>query len=146
MEPDSKADRYYDMRQLEPAFPFGFGLSYTSFEYSGLRLPSEGQPGQNVEVAMTVKNTGKVAGKEVVQLYVRDVQSSLVRPPKELKGFAKVELAPGESKEIAFTLDERAFSFYDPYRQRWVAEPGEFEVQVGASSRDIRLKGTFTLK
>ena len=97
-------------------------------------------------MTLTVKNTGKVAGKEVVQLYVHDVQSSLPRPPKELKGFAKIDLAPGESKEVTFTLDARALSFYDPYAKRWVAEPGEFEILVGASSRDIRQKGSFNLK
>jgi beta-glucosidase len=138
--------RYYDMRDLAPAFPFGFGLSYTTFEYSHLRLPGEVLPGQPVSVSLTVKNTGQRTGKEVVQLYVHDVASSLPRPPKELKGFAKLELAPGESREVTFSLDERALSFYDPYRKAWVAEPGDFEVLVGASSRDIRLQGTFKLK
>ena len=138
--------RYYDKRDLTPLFPFGYGLSYTTYEYSGLHLPVEGPAGQSVEVSLTVKNTGKVAGKEIVQLYVGDLSSSLARPPKELKGFAKLELAPGESKEVHFTLDERAFSFYNPYLKRWVAEPGEFEILVGASSRDIRQKGSFLLK
>ena len=138
--------RYYDRRDLAPLFPFGYGLSYTTFEYSGLHLPAEGSAGQPVEVSVTVQNTGKVTGKEIVQLYVSDLQSSLVRPPKELKGFTKLELAPGESREVRFTLDERAFSFYNPYRKRWVAEPGQFEILVGASSRDIRQKGSFMLK
>ena len=137
--------RYYDMRDIAPAFPFGYGLSYTSFTYSGLNLPAEVKAGQPVEVSLTVTNSGQTAGKEVVQLYVRDVQSSLARPPKELKGFAKLDLAPGESKVVSFSLDERALSFYDPYRKRWVAEPGEFKILVGASSRDIRLSGTFNL-
>lgn len=138
--------RYYDMRQIEPAFPFGFGLSYTSFAYRNLRLPGQVKLGQPLEVTLTVENTGNVAGKEVVQLYVRDLESSLARPPKELKGFAKIELAAGQSKEVRFSLDQRALSFYDPYRAKWVAEPGEFEVLVGASSRDIRLVGKFVLK
>jgi beta-glucosidase len=137
--------RYYDMRDLAPAFPFGYGLSYTTFTYSGLKLPAEVKAGQPVEVSLTVTNSGQVTGKEVVQLYVRDVQSSLARPPKELKGFAKLDLKPGESQSVAFTLDERALSFYDPYRKRWVAEPGDFEILVGASSRDIRLSGKFNL-
>lgn len=137
--------RYYDMRDIAPAFPFGYGLSYTTFTYSGLKLPGEVKAGQLVEVSLTVTNSGQTAGKEVVQLYVRDVQSSLVRPPKELKGFAKLALEPGESKTAAFSLDERALSFYDPYRKRWVAEPGKFEILVGSSSRDIRLSGKFTL-
>lgn len=136
--------RYYDMRDLAPAFPFGHGLSYTRFEYSDLQIPITVAAGQPVEVKLMVKNTGLVAGKEVVQLYVRDEKSSLPRPPKELKGFAKVALAPGESRELTFTLDERALAFYQPYLKRWVAEPGQFEIQAGASSRDIRLKGTFS--
>ena len=97
-------------------------------------------------MSLTVKNTGAVAGKEVVQLYVQDKESSLRRPPKELKGFAKVALAPGESQEVRFTLDERALSFYDPQAGCWVAEPGEFAVLVGSSSRDIRSQATFTLQ
>jgi beta-glucosidase len=92
-----------------------------------------------------VKNTGTVAGKEVVQLYVCDPESSLARPPKELKGFAKVSLAPGESKTVRFTLDSRAFAFYDPYQSRWVVEPGRFEILAGSSSRDIRKKATLTM-
>ena len=137
--------RYYDMRDIAPAFPFGYGLSYTTFTYSGINLPAEVKAGQPVEVSLTVTNSGQTAGKEVVQLYVRDVQSSLARPPKELKGFAKLDLAPGESKVVSFSLDERALSFYDPYRKCWVAEPGEFEILVGSSSRDIRLSGKFNL-
>ena len=137
--------RYYDMRDIAPAFPFGYGLSYTTFTYSGLKLPAEVKAGQPVEVSLTLTNSGPAAGKEIVQLYVRDVQSSLTRPPKELKGFAKLDLKPGESQTVTFTLDERALSFYDPYRKRWVAEPGEFEILAGASSRDIRLSGKFTL-
>ena len=100
--------RYYDEQGIEPLFPFGFGLSYTTFEYSLLQAPAQVKSGEPVEVSLTVKNTGAVAGKEVVQLYVQDRQSSLRRPPKELKGFAKVALAPGESQAVRFTLDQRA--------------------------------------
>jgi beta-glucosidase len=97
-------------------------------------------------VSVEVQNTGARAGKEVVQLYVRDSQSRLVRPEKELKAFAKVALEPGESKTVTFSLDEQALSYYDPAVKRWVAEPGEFEVLVGSSSREIWLKGKFALK
>jgi beta-glucosidase len=138
--------RYYDQKGVEPLFPFGFGLSYTTFAYSDLRVPETVQPGESVEVSVTITNTGARAGKEVVQLYVGDKASSLVRPPKELKGFKKVSLDPGESKTADFVLDQRALSFYDPAQKQWVAEPGEFEVLVGSSSRDIRLRGAFTLE
>lgn len=138
--------RYYDQKDVEPLFPFGLGLSYTTFEYSDLQIPEAVQPGEPVPVSVTVTNTGAQAGKEIVQLYVADKESSLPRPPKELKGFGKVLLEPGESKTVAFELDQRALSFYDPYCNQWVAEPGEFEVLIGASSRDIRLKAAFTLE
>jgi beta-glucosidase len=137
--------RYYDQKGVEPLFPFGFGLSYTTFEYSALRLPDKVKAGEPVKVSVTVKNSGDRAGREVVQLYVADKAASLARPPKELKGFKKVFLKPGESTTVDFVLDQRALSFYDPYRKGWVAEPGEFEVLVGSSSRDIRAQGTFTL-
>jgi len=130
---------------VEPLFPFGHGLSYTTFEYDGLKLPKKVKRGETVKVSLTVKNIGRMAGKEVVQLYVADPQSSLPRPPKELKGFAKVGLKGGESKTVTFTLDQRALSYYDPLKKAWVAEPGEFEVQVGRSAGDIRVRGKFTL-
>ena len=138
--------RYYDKKDVTPLFPFGHGLSYTTFAYSDLKVTQKVKAGEKVEVTLQVKNTGKVAGKEVVQLYVADPQSALPRPPKELKGFAKVELQAGESKAVAFTLEQRALSYYDPAKKGWVAEPGEFEVLVVSSSRDIRLKAKFTLE
>ncbi|RPI29066.1 MAG: hypothetical protein EHM70_16060 [Chloroflexota bacterium] len=138
--------RYYEARKVEPLFPFGHGLSYTSFVYSALQAPGVVKTGETVRVSVTVKNTGPVAGKEVVQLYVADRKASVPRPVKELKGFAKVALQPGESQVIELELDERAFSFYDPYRSTWVAEPGEFEILVGSSSADIRLKATTRLE
>ncbi len=138
--------RYYDYKKIEPLFPFGHGLSYTTFEYSDLQVPGTAAKGQPVTVQVTVKNTGERAGKEVVQVYVRDVEASQMRPLKELKRFEKVALQPGESKTLSFTLDERALSFYDPYRGGWVAEPGKFEVLVGSSSRDIRQQATFLLE
>ena len=138
--------RYFDQKDVTPLFPFGHGLSYTSFEYSGLKVTKQVKAGSQMEVSLTVTNTGKTAGKEVVQLYVSDSQSSLPRPPKELKGFAKVALEPGEAGTVAFSLDERALAFYDPHKHAWVAEPGAFEVLVGSSSRDIRVKAKFTLE
>jgi beta-glucosidase len=137
--------RYYDAKGVGPLFPFGFGLSYTTFAYGDLQVPKTAKHGEPIEVSVTVTNTGDRAGKEVVQLYVRDVESSLVRPVKELKGFAKVTLEPGERKTVSFALDQRALSFYDPYRKAWVAEPGKFKVLVGSSSRDIRAKAAFEL-
>jgi len=138
--------RYYDKKDVAPLFPFGHGLSYTTFAYSNLKVAKKVKAGEKVKVSLTVKNTGKVAGKEVVQLYVGDPKSSLPRPPKELKGFAKVALKPGQSETVTFTLDERSLAYYDPHMRAWVAEPGEFEVLAGASSRDIRLKAKFTLE
>ena len=138
--------RYYDKRDVTPLFPFGHGLSYTIFAYSSLRSPRKIKIGQKIEVSLKVENTGTVAGKEVVQLYVSDLKSSLPRPPKELKGFTKVALKPGESQTVTFTLDERSLAFYDPHKKDWVAEPGEFEVLVGSSSRCIRVKAKFTLE
>jgi beta-glucosidase len=131
--------RHYDLREVEPLFPFGHGLSYTSFEYGDLKITPP-KRGEKAQVTVTVKNTGPLKGKEVVQLYVSDKQSSLPRPPKELKGFAKIALDPGKSTTIKFDLDERAFSFYDPDRKQWIMEPGEFEILVGSSSRDIRAR------
>ncbi|HEY9078375.1 MAG TPA: glycoside hydrolase family 3 C-terminal domain-containing protein [Anaerolineaceae bacterium] len=130
--------RYYEMKDVEPLFPFGHGLSYSTFEYANLKVPEVVKAGEKPKVTLTVKNTGKWSAKEVVQLYVRDVKSSLVRPLKELKGFQKIALSPGEQKRVTFTLDDRSFSFYDPYLPGWVAEAGEFEILVGASSKDIR--------
>jgi beta-glucosidase len=137
--------RWYDARDIAPLFPFGHGLSYTTFEYSDLRVPRGAKVGELIEMTVTVKNTGAMAGKDVVQVYVRDVRSSLARPQKELKRFAKVALKPGESQTLEFTLDERAFAFYDPYESDWVLEPGEFEILVGSSSRDIRQRATLEL-
>jgi beta-glucosidase len=138
--------RGFDQRKIEPLFPFGFGLSYTAFEYDGLTLSApELKAGGRLEASVQVKNTGSRAGAEVVQLYIRDVASSLDRPQRELKAFARVELRPGQSEAVRFTLDEDALSFFDPGRDDWVAEAGEFEVLIGASSRDIRLKKRFRL-
>ncbi len=138
--------RYYDAKKLEPLFPFGHGLSYTSFEYSNIktRIPQFTEA-DGLDVSFDLKNTGKRPGKEAVQVYVRDVRSLLARPEKELKYFTKIELAPGESKTIDFHLDHEAFWYYNPAKDGWVVEAGDFEILIGASSRDIRLRTTATL-
>jgi beta-glucosidase len=138
--------RYYDLKEINPLFPFGHGLSYTSFDYNNLVMPESSKIGDQVTLSVQVQNSGNRSGKEVVQLYVTDHQSTLPRPPKELKGFKKVNLAPGETKTVTFTLDERAFSFYDPTPGKWIVEPGEFVISIGSSSRDIRVWGSITLR
>jgi beta-glucosidase len=138
--------RYYDAKKIAPLFPFGHGLSYTAFTYSNLRVsPSKVKTGGKINISIDIKNTGKVPGKEVVQVYVSDIASRVQRPPKELKAFRKVSLNPGETKTVEFTLDMEGLSFYDPELRGWVAEPGEFEIQVGSSSRDIRARKKFVL-
>ncbi|HLG61391.1 MAG TPA: glycoside hydrolase family 3 C-terminal domain-containing protein [Ktedonosporobacter sp.] len=139
--------RYYDKKQVAPLFPFGFGLSYTTFGYSALRLSAqEIGPDDTLQVSVDVTNMGPRAGKEVVQLYVRDRQARLQRPEKELKAFAKVHLEPGECKTVTLSIGRSALAYYDDSLHQWVAEAGEFDVLVGASSRDIRALATFTLK
>lgn len=134
--------RYYDTTKAEVMYPFGFGLSYTSFEYSDIRISKEElKNGETIDVSFKVKNTGKYSGMEAVQIYIHDVKSALKRPEKELKGFSKVELLPGEEKLVTITLDESAFSYYIPHMGAFGVESGEFEISVGASSRDLRLKG-----
>jgi beta-glucosidase len=134
--------RYFDTYKVEPEFPFGFGLSYTQFEYSNLKLQVSGK---KVSVSFSLKNTGKVAGAEVAQVYVHDVASNLPRPEKELKGFEKVFLKPGESKQISVVLDESAFQYFNDVLNKWVLEPGTFEIIVGSSSRDKKLSGKINL-
>ena len=139
--------RGFEKRGIKPLFAFGHGLSYTTFKYSDLKVSSEVMGvDDSLRVSLTVTNTGKCAGKEVVQLYVADKESSLVRPIKELKGFEKVELNAGESKEVSFVITRDALSFYDDQKGEWRAEAGEFELLVGAASNDIRLKGGFILQ
>jgi len=139
--------RYFDAKGVEPRFPFGFGLSYTIFQFSNLKIePKTVDAKGKVRVSLDVQNTGKVEGAEVVQVYVRDLQSSVPRPPKELKRFKRINLKPGERSKVEFTLDRNCLAFYSPEKKGWVAEPGEFEVLIGSSSRDIRLQGSFSLK
>jgi beta-glucosidase len=131
--------RWYDARQLPVLFPFGYGLSYTTFEYSNPRVSAKSfRDADGVTVSVDVTNTGAVAGKETAQVYVRDRAASLARPEKELKGFAKVELQPGETKTVTVELDFRAFAFWHPGYGRWVTEDGEFDILIGASAADIR--------
>jgi beta-glucosidase len=133
--------RYYDAKEIPVLFPFGHGLSYTTFSYSNLRVsPQTFKDIDGLQVSVDVTNTGDRAGKEIVQLYVHDQRSSLVRPCKELKGFKKVALQPGETRTLTLMLDFRSFAFYHPGHRCWVTEEGAFDLLVGASSRDIRLK------
>ena len=134
--------RYYDKKKMDVLFPFGFGLSYTTFEYGNLRLSADKiKDTDTLTVKVTVKNTGKRAGKAVVQLYVGDEESTPIRPVRELKGFLKVALQPGESREVSFTLDKRSFAYWNKQIHDWHVETGAFIIEVGSSSRDLPLKG-----
>ena len=139
--------RWTDKEKLKPLFAFGHGLSYTTFEYGKPTIDKKEMTADGtVTVSVPVKNTGKCEGKEVVQLYISDKKSSLPRPVKELKGFEKVTLAPGEEKVVSFTINSEALSYFDDKKHEWVAEPGKFEALVGASSTDIKGKVAFELK
>lgn len=132
--------RYYDRKEMDVLFPFGHGLSYTTFDYSDLWLSSGDITDQDTLTAtVTVRNTGDRAGKTVVQLYVRDEESTPLRPVRELKGFEKVELQPGQTKQVTFTLDKRSFAYWNQEIHDWHVETGIFHIEIGQSSRDIRL-------
>ncbi|WP_413522191.1 glycoside hydrolase family 3 C-terminal domain-containing protein [Brochothrix thermosphacta] len=138
--------RYYDMKAMNTLYSFGHGLSYTEFTYEKMTLSKKNiTDKERVDVEITVRNTGAVAGKEIVQLYVADVKSTVKRPLKELKGFEKIMLDPGEEKTITITLNNRSFSYYDTAIQDWHIESGEFEILVGRSSAQIELKETLTV-
>ena len=139
--------RYFDTAKKDVLFPFGYGLSYTSFEYSDMKLSADSiKDTDTVTVSFKVKNTGSVAGAEIAQVYVKDSESTVFRPEKELKGFKKVFLAPGEENEVAITLDKRAFAYYNVTLGDWHVETGAFEILVGASSRDIKLNATVNVE
>lgn len=139
--------RWHDEKNIEPLFSFGHGLSYTTFQYgkaalSSNALSADGQLICSVEVT----NTGRRAGSEIVQLYIADKKSSLPRPVKELKGFKKVKLEPGETVTVEFTIDASLLQFYDDQMAQWVAEPGKFDAIIGASATDIKTSASFSLK
>jgi beta-glucosidase len=128
-------------------FPFGYGLSYTTFAYSNPRLSGTSfKDIDGLTVTVDVTNTGKVAGKEIVQVYVHDQKSALVRPQKELKGFAKVELQPGETRSVTIQLDFRAFAYYHPEYKQWITEDGDFDILIAASAAEVRHSLTVTLE
>jgi beta-glucosidase len=133
--------RWYEHKNIRPLYPFGHGLSYTSFEYSNITVSHEKFHEDDVlTVACTVKNVGTRKGSETVQLYIQDEEASVPRPVKELKGFQKVELDPGQSREIQLQLNRDDFAFWNPQTRDWYAEKGKFIIHIGASSRDIRLR------
>ncbi len=139
--------RYYDAREIPVLFPFGFGLSYTNFSYSNVKVSAKTfKDVDGVTVTVDVTNTGNLAGKEIVQVYIHDQKSELVRPEKELKGFAKVELEPGETKPASIQLDFRAFAYYHPEYKQWITEDGDFDILIAASAVDIRHALTVTLE
>jgi beta-glucosidase len=139
--------RYYDAKEMPVLFPFGYGGSYTTFSYSSPKVSSLSfKDVDGLTVSVDVTNTGKLPGKEVVQIYIHDHQSRLVRPFKELKGFAKVDLQPGETKTVTIPLDFRSFAYYHPAYRQWITEDGEFDILIGASSADIRFTQTVTLQ
>jgi beta-glucosidase len=139
--------RWHDTKDIPALFPFGHGLSYTSFEYGKPEISeSKMKAGEELTITLTVKNNGDLAGKEIVQVYISDEKASVERPVKELKDFVKVELAPGESKDVSFTIDNSDLSYFDEEMQGWVAEPGKFKALIGASSTDIRREVKFELE
>jgi len=135
--------RYYDTKQVKPLFPFGHGLSYTTFEYKNLTIDNRNiKDTETVNVHVTVQNTGTRTGKEIVQLYVKDAESTVIRPSKELKDFAKVELQPGEQQTVTFTLNKRSFAYYNVDLKDWHVESGDFSVLIGRSAENIVLEET----
>ncbi len=140
--------RHFEKEGKDVEFPFGHGLSYTTFEYSNVKVTPERISSGNIsaEVSFDLKNTGSRAGAEVAQMYIKDVEASVERPVKELKSFRRIVLEPGETARVTFKIDKRSLAFYDVKGKDWLAEPGEFEVMIGSSSRDIKLKKTLVLE
>ena len=138
--------RAFDKQKIKPAFEFGFGKSYTTFAYSDLKMSGSTVNNGKIKVSITVKNTGKTAGKEIAQLYVSAPSKELDKPKQELKGFGKTKLLkPNESQVLSFELDARSLASFDEKTSAWVAEKGKYEIRIGASSRDIRAKKTYSL-
>ena len=138
--------RHFDKKKIAPLFPFGYGLSYTTFAYTGLKVPPVLKRGQSVPIQVTVQNTGKRAGDEIVQLYVRDLAPKVDRPVRELKGFQRVSLKPGEKKPVMFNIDEGAFAYYNVAMHSWKSNEGTYQIEIGASSRDIRTASPLRLQ
>ena len=139
--------RWTDKQKIRPLFPFGHGLSYTTFAYGKATVNKKVMKiDEQIAITVPITNTGKRIGSEIVQLYISDLKSSLPRPVKELKGFSKIQLAPGENQEVTFLIDKQALSFFNDSRHEWVAEPGKFEAQIAASATDIKSKVTFELE
>lgn len=139
--------RYYDKKRIEPLFPFGYGLSYTTFELTGMNVNRHHMTDRDtLEVKVCVRNTGARPGSEVVQLYVQDAESRMARPIKELKAFAKVSLQPGEEKEVTLVLQDRDFAYYDSERSTWCVESGEFVILAGTSSADLPLRASVMME
>jgi beta-glucosidase len=132
--------RYWTTTGKHPLFPFGFGLSYTTFKFSNLAVPASAASGSAVNVSFDVTNAGSVAGAEVAQLYVSDPSAEVDRPERELKGFAKVRLDPGETRHVTLSLDQRAFSYWDEPAHRWIVDPGKFIIRVGDSCENTPLQ------
>lgn len=137
--------RYYDKERIAPAFCFGYGLSYTQFAYSNLSLKEEKDGSGVLKVNFSIKNTGKKAGAEVVQLYIAPIAPKVERPARELKSFKKVKLLPGKSEKVMLTLTHQDFAYFDSSKHDFTVNTGDYEILVGASCEDIRLKGLFTL-
>jgi beta-glucosidase len=139
--------RYYESKEMDTLFPFGHGLSYTTFEYSDLALDKPEIDAQGVVTAsVTVANTGKTVGKTVVQLYVAPPSGELIRPLRELKGFEKISLQPGESKTVSITLDSRDFAFWNAFKHEWNVEGGEYRIQIGENAHVVALEAALTVK
>jgi beta-glucosidase len=139
--------RHFDKKNIKPFFPFGYGLSYTNFKYSGLKLSADSiDANGKITAIFNITNTGEVAGSEVAELYVSDLQPKVDRPIRELKGFSKVALQPGETQKVSLTITPQDLSYYDTDGHRWLAQPGAYAVEIGASSRDIKMSKTVTLE
>jgi beta-glucosidase len=138
--------RWHDTKKIKPLFPFGYGLSYTTFEYSDVETDKKAYtPTDEITVTFSLRNTGSVAGAEVAQLYVSDPKCSVMRPVKELKGFDKIVLQPGESRQVSITVPVSSLAFYSEKDKNWVIEPGKFDLLINSSSADKQLSQTITV-